>query len=129
MAERTTSCTCRPTFPSRTSGRSLCTTTRLAPCCRPISRPQRQQSRQGNKGECGRVGGCVLRSESSRGRREQLGTDHPQKGLVYDPTTLRPARTVVRQDVAAWGDRTSAVTHRGSSSRAALSLCNLPILR
>lgn len=38
-AEKPTRCIYRQIFPSRTSGRSLCTTTRPAPCCRPISRP------------------------------------------------------------------------------------------
>ena len=41
--------------------------------------------------------------------KKPTGSDRPEQGLVHDPPPLRPARTVVRQGLAARGDRRDEV--------------------
>ena len=71
--------------------------------------PEREQPEQGAEDERRRVGGCLFRPARPERAREQLGADDSRQGVVHDPAPLRPARTVVRQDLATGGDRASAV--------------------
>ncbi len=77
--------------------------------------PECQQPEQGPPGQRGRLRGRLVRSQGTRGKGEQLGADNPGQGLVHDPAPLWPAGALVRQELAAGGDRASAVSSQPST--------------
>ena len=58
----------------------------------------------------GQIRGCLVRTESAGRKRRQLGPDRSRQRLEYDPPPLRPARTLLRQDLAAERDRTGEMS-------------------
>ena len=82
----------------------------LGPADRPARhRPDQQLGHGGIQPRW--LGGQLLRTESASGQGKQLGADHAWQGLVHHPAPLRRARTLVRQDLAAGGDRTGEVNN------------------
>ena len=73
----------------------------------PLDAPDRpavaggQQPDQRTSGQSGQLGGRLFRTEASEGQGKQLGADRPRQRLEHAPAPLRPAPTVVRQDLAA----------------------------
>jgi len=105
-ARRTTSWTSRPSHLPRTSGRWCSTTRRAAD----VSAVPQQEQQEGQAHRQRRwLGRYLLRPHRPAGKGSELDRDGPEQGLVHPPAPLRPARTVVRQDLAAGWDRRGEV--------------------
>ena len=115
-AARPTGCTCRRTSRPRTSGRSSCTTRRRARCCRPTSgSPASAARRRASSSTPTPRWTSTSARAAPAGHESQLDPDHPRQGMVRHPAPLRPARAVVRQDLAARRDRTGGLTRLARS--------------
>jgi hypothetical protein len=75
--------------------------------------PQRQYPGQGSARQCGRLGRRLVRTRGPSGQGEQLDPNHPGQGLVHDSASLWPAGALVREDLAAWRTRATAVISVG----------------
>ena len=67
--------------------------------------PSTSSQKEGLDRQPGHLGGRLLRPGAAARQGGQLGTDHPRQGVVGRPAAVRPARAVVRQDLAAGRDR------------------------
>src|SRR5262249_13595527 len=82
------------------------------------ARRQPELSVAGRGAERRRVHDHLLRAQAAgRDQARQLDSNHAGQGLVYDPASLRPARTVLRQVLAAERNRDSTVKWSGPANR------------
>jgi predicted RNase H-like HicB family nuclease len=93
LCRSTAAATSRPRCYARSQPASI---SRSKSCCLLGSRAA-QQAHRGRPAASGRQG-------------EQLGPDGARQGVVHCLAALRPARALVRQDLAAGGDRAGGVT-------------------
>jgi hypothetical protein len=72
--------------------------------------PQPQQPEAGHRHEPRYLGGRLVRAGTASRQGEQLDPDGARQGVVHLPATVRPPRALVRQDLAARGDRVGGMT-------------------
>ena len=110
MAERTTSCTCRPISRSKNFWSIILYDNQ--------TRSMVQNDQQFSNRRPARTQGLLVnadgsvdlfRPQGSGWQGEKLGADHSWQELEHSPAPLRPTRALVQQDLAAGRDRTPRV--------------------